>query len=328
MNKPEKKNYLLIVVITLDLIITMLCQALGCLMYTSNAKSVLQNLTYVEMTDLISNIEYGLHFGKSIESYYGMESLLGQAASAAGNVDELYIVNQDGDVLFKTGDSMPYKEALNLDVGSNIKHGKTLYCSFQVTDDVALITQKDISDKIKDWNNYYLFQALVALNGFLISSGIMVLIWMFSKSGFKAYRIIIVFLIIWILIMSSFIGFSTYGEYNKSLVKMCDSIDQAVQNDFYRMYAKGIDDEYISGVDEYLMRYADNIPEIQSVKMISLEDGCEFELSRSYLRKVNLDYIIQTLLFLAFSGMILTEYQLFMSGIGIKETEEADHEEY
>ena len=324
MSKKKNKNYLLIVVITLDLVITMLCLALGCLMYTSNSRSVLKNLEYVEVTGLISNIDYGLHFGKSIESYYGMQDLLDSAVASADSVDAMYIVNDRGEVIFKTGDGLPDADAVGLSVGSNLKRGKTLYCSFKITGDVRLITAGDISDKAGQWYAYYRYLAFISFAGFMVSALIMILIWRRVPSRKAAYRLLIVMLILWVLIISSYVGYSAYNEYSISINSMCSSIDRAAKADISKVHDEGIEDENITGFAAYLKRYADNIPEIESVNFKEDMDGCDFELSKSYLRKVTVDYVLQTLLFLAFSAMILTEYQLFMSGIGIKEWEEDD----
>ncbi|MCR5356361.1 MAG: hypothetical protein K6E63_03060, partial [Lachnospiraceae bacterium] len=216
MSKNKNKNYLLIVVISLDLVITMLCLALGCLMYTSNSRSVLKNLVYVEVTGLISNIDYGLHFGKSIESYYGMEGLLDSAVASADSVDAMYIVNDKGEAIFKTGEALPDKSVLELAPGSNVKRGRTLYCSFEVTDGVRLITAGDITDKARQWYAYYRYLAFIAFAGFMVSALIMILIWRRVTSRKAAYRLLIVMLILWVLIISSYVGYSAYNEYNIS----------------------------------------------------------------------------------------------------------------
>ncbi|MBR6469598.1 MAG: hypothetical protein IKS84_04380, partial [Lachnospiraceae bacterium] len=149
-----------------------------------------------------------------------------------------------------------------------------------------------------------------------------ILIWRRVPSRKAAYRLLIVMLILWVLIISSYVGYSAYNEYSISINSMCSSIDRAAKADISKVHDEGIEDDNITGFAAYLKRYADNIPEIESVNFKEGRDGCDFELSKSYLRKVTVDYVLQTLLFLAFSAMILTEYQLFMSGIGIKEWEE------
>ncbi|MBR5361322.1 MAG: hypothetical protein IK123_10575, partial [Lachnospiraceae bacterium] len=96
----KRNNLLIKIVIVLDLVITVLSLALGCLMYTSNSRSIMQNLIYVETTDLISNIRYGLHFGKALESYYGMDDELNEAVAKTGHVDSMYIVSDEKGLMF------------------------------------------------------------------------------------------------------------------------------------------------------------------------------------------------------------------------------------
>ena len=139
------------------------------------------------------------------------------------------------------------------------------------------------------------------------------LLWRLIKDRDIAYKAMIAVLILWIISISSFVGYSAYHEYRISIDRMYETIEDTVNADLSSVHEQGIDDKNISGLDDYLAGFSDNISELESITY----DGTDFtfELSRSYMQKVILDYVMQTLLFLAFSAMILAEYQIFMSGI-------------
>nr|WP_027870903.1 hypothetical protein [[Eubacterium] cellulosolvens] len=326
MSRRREKNYLLTVVMALSFVLTVFCLALGCLMYTSNAKAVRKNLVYVQMTGLLSNIDYGLHFGKSIDTYYGMQKLLDAAVQSAENVDEVYIVNENDEILFQTGTKTPGEKVTALEEGDHLKEGRFFYCSFSVIEHVRLITEGDISETVKEWNAYYIFLIKIAAAGFLAASVLMILIRKGIQRQKATYRLTMAVLVLWVLTFSSLIGFCTYREYMESIDNMCEDIDRTVAADFEHVYSQGIEDENINGIDEYLTRYVSNIPELASAEIRDNKKQCRYELSVSYLNKRTLDYILQTLLLLAFSVMLLTEYQLFITGIGIREWEEDRHE--
>lgn len=309
--------------IILDLAITILSLTLGCLMYASNSKAIIQNQTYIKLTDFISNIEYGLHFGKSLESYYGMEEELKTVLETTEGIDGIYIVNARGNVIFKTDDLVPTGEAATLAGGSNLKRGSDFYCAYTFASDARLITKSDISADIKNWNAYYRYLGFVAFAGFFVSAGIMFLIFGRAKNPKKGYYAMITILSVWVVIISSYVGYSAYTEYRTSISGLDGAIRRVIDTDMDKIHKAGIKDENITGIGAYLTRYSENINEIEKIDFYG--NGYEFVISSSYMKRKLIDYVLQTLLFLAFSSMLLAEYQIFMSGLGINEWEDDKH---
>ncbi len=321
MRKRLNDNFILSVVIVLDLTVTVLSLVLGCFMYRSNYLSVMNNRIYVEMTGLISNINYGLHFGKSIESYYGMEPLLKEAVDGTPDVNALYIVTDDNIAVFSDGGKDPDPDVLTLDENEYQKDGSTFYSAFELAGFARLVCCSDMSDALTVWRQYYLHLCIIAAVGFAVSAGIILIIWKSMKDHDRAYRIMLAVLILWIVAISSYVGAGAFKEYNKSIDGIYTAIDSAVSNDLATIRDMKIDDDMITGIDDYLAGYSDNINEIES---ISYNGGkLEYTPAVSYMRRVAVDYLLQTLLFLAFSIIILAEYQIFMSGI--MTGEENDH---
>jgi hypothetical protein len=285
-------------------------------MYTSNAKTIQKNLVRVEMTGLLSNIEYGVHFGKSMETYYGMRDLLCAELQLSELVDDLYVVNGKGEVLFQTGEAVPEQEVLRMQADSCLRKQNSFYCSFLITKDVRLLTKGDISGKIREWRNYYVHLLRIAFAGFLISWAVMFGIGRLPVLRSAVYNCEMGILLLWAVLFSGFIGYRTYGEYSKSIEQVCTSISRVVAADFSRIREQGIADENITGIPEYLKRFSDNVPEIKEVSVKKDGSGCDFVLSEETLGKKSIDYVLQTLLFLAFSVMILAETHLYLTRRG------------
>lgn len=298
--------------IILNFVITSLTFVLGCLMYTSNSRSVQKNLTYVEMTGFISNVEYGLHFGKSLDSYYGMEDMMQDVVDTSPSIKRMYIVNSSNSIVFKTSEEVPENSLLSLQDGSSEVSGNELYCSFLLPESTRLIVVIEISEKVAEWRKYYGFLAIVAFLGFAATTGLMTLIWRLVSDRKRAYGIIIAILVCFTVFISSFVGYGAYSEYNKSLNLMYETIENAVDSDISKVHEAGVLDENIIDIEGYLQRYADNIPEIESVER-GPDGACDFTVSTPYIFRVRIDYVLQTLLLLAFSAIILAEYQIFMS---------------
>ena len=64
------------------------------------------------------------------------------------------------------------------------------------------------------------------------------------------------------------------------------------------------------------------IHEIQEVRME--EDGILIIISRPYIRRMFLDYALQTVLLLTFSALILAEYQFFINYTSQEAADEPD----
>ena len=316
------RKRVLLIVILLDLFITFLAQTLGCLMYMSNSKSIMNNMAFVDVTGTIDNIKYGLHFGKSVESYYGMENLLKTVAEGAEQVDDLFIVTDEA-VLFSTdAEDTLDPSILSLSAGSNQLKRDRFYCAFALTDEARLVTRAEVADVTDEWNAYFLKMILFAASGFLVTVGLIYLTRMIFKNRPSiGYKVAMAIIIVWVFDLGVGVGVGAYREYMASIDGMTAEIERVVRADFDRIYAQGITDDEINGTEEYFARFSESIPEVDMIAYSASQNIFLIQTSDSYFRKVRMDYVIQTALLLAFSIMVLAEYQLFMNGINKQEKE-------
>ena len=311
----KKENARFTVVCTLGLLLTLLVYGLGCMMYASNASASFQHMMSVRLTAFVQNIRYGLHFGKDISTYYGMREELAECLRRLSETDALYVVdNTDGSVLFSAGEGLSGtlpESVAQLTDASAVVNGR-LYSAVALTDGSRLLTEGGAERFLARRRAYFKRLALICSAGFLCVAAAMALLWKLVKDRKKAYGGLLAMLYIWVFLVSAYVGYSAYRTYGESISELGDAIDVSVRSDMQSLAAQGVDMAYVSDIDGYLARYAENIPEIETIVM---ENGAPaYMLSKSYLRSVYIDYILQTLLFLTFSALILTEYQLYMSG--------------
>ena len=297
------------IVMLLCLFVTVMTYILGCMMYKSNLKKIYQSLTKVELVDFIENINYGIHFGKKISTYYGIDSEMKLCVEQTERIDALYIIDFNGATAFATDPSPIPLGALELTEG-NYEKGSELYCVVPLYGDSRIVSKSNISELQKSSRNYNIRVLLVTIAAFFIAELIFVLLWKKVTDRKKCHGMMLVMLILWIMIQCINSGMSNYNAYSSNIEKIKNAIEKTVASDEKRVEELGITSQIISGEDGYLRRFSDRIPEIQ--KIYKNKDILEIEISGEYLRRVFVDYLVQTLLFLTFSLMIIAEYRLFV----------------
>lgn len=302
------------VLAVLAFVITALSWVMGCLMDNTNLKSTWHNLVSVEYTGFLENIRYGMHFGKELETFYGMDDTLMAEQAAHKDTIALYIVREDGTVLFATGDEVFPSKELETVSGGLFVHEGMQYDLLGIDDDAMLVVEKDAGGFIDALRERYRQLLVVAIAGLLVLFALMGGASRLMRDEEKSYAVMVTFLAIWILCFGAYLGASAYMDYASSMGEIKENIEVSVANDRRMVRSKGVDDAFVGGMDAYLERYAESIPEIRSV---SMDEGgrLDIEADKAYLNRSALDYVLQTILFLVFSAMILTEYQMFLGGI-------------
>lgn len=288
----------------LSLSISIISWVLGFLMYRGNERDTFQNLLAVRLTDFIQNVEYGLHFGKSMESYYGMTQLLEELTQNLEDVEALFIVDREGETLFGT-DRVPLPEkAAGLQAGENVSQPGKLYCAFELTENARLIS-RSAAGALEERCRSYLWTSLAgSLAGFLVC-GLVLLAVCGSSRGAVAV------ITLWIVVQSAGVGIACYREYQANFGLLAEAVEYSVLQDITGVEALGLKREEIYGLEEYLERYSQRIAEFESVELT--QTGVRCRASAGYLFRIELDYVLRAVLFMMFSVLILTEYQMYLS---------------
>ena len=304
------RNKVKFIITLLVFIMTFVTFSLGVMMYYSNLKKTEQNVIGVELADFIYNINYSMQFGKKIETFYGMEQQLHSVTETFENIQDLYIISAENQILFATSVQLPEKNVCVMTPGENKTLGMNLYCMYQLSENAAILVKSDM-ETIKEKMTAYIRKFVgFALAGVAVVNLLVIFFWNILKSEKNAFHASFILLVVWIMLFGSFIGFGGYQAYCDSLNTVFEAIRCSVRADFSQMTALGVPEDQIYETEQYLSRYTDMIPEVEQIQLEHAEVICI--ASDSYRKKVILDYTLQTVLLLTFSVLILTEYRLFL----------------
>ncbi len=304
MGQSEKQNSLVRVILVLGFVITALACVIGALTYRSNIRRTYQNLVHVELTDFIENTRYSLHFGKDIESFYRMNEILTEVTDVIEDVDGLYVVSDDRQVLFATDGRELSGKVLSLS-GANTVEGRQFYTGMPLTEDgsarlIARCSSKSILLRQSD----YLFRFLiVCLSGFVITELLILLLWRALRGRRQLIPVLMTVLTVWTIILSISGGINAFRDYTDSIEETRLQIEESAYRDIESVKAMGVKEESVRPLDSYLQRYVDEIEEVESVTMD--EEGNIVVTFRLYAQSIIFQYVLQALIFLAISFVTL-----------------------
>lgn len=301
---------LLNVIMPLCMVITIMTYVLGCMMYRSNLRQINQSLMDVRLTDFIENINYGVHFGKRISTYYGMEKEMQLCVDENDNVEALFIIDFNGNTIFAT-ESRDLPNGIKELSNGNFEKDDKLFCISPLLGDARIVSISDASELQKQSREYNYRLLIITVIAFCLTEFLFIFLWKVIKNRKICHRLMLQVLMLWILIQCIYVGVGNYSSYSANISRIQEAIERSVEADERRIREQGITKQMIDDVEGYLERYSENIPEIQKVHQKG--NNLEFEISYSYLRRVFVDYIVQMLLFLTFSIMIIAEYKLYIS---------------
>ena len=299
----------------LALLLTVITLVLGGLMYFSNLKNTRQNLIGVELADFIYNTDYSTKFGKRIETFYGMQEDLIELRDSLDDVDQLHILSVENRLLFSTEPAMLPERAYSMPAGNNMSDASHLYCMYAVGADARILTVSKVSDIQREMGGYLLKLVGIAAAGLVLVLLLIHLAWRLIPDGKKAYRVAAVVPLIWIAAFSAMTGVDAYRDYAGTSRELCGHIEESVRADIAKVEALGVAREDFYGVEAYLQRYTDLIPEVEKLSL-GEDDELSYRMSADHRRKMALDYILQAVLLLTFSILILAEYQFFVTNTG------------
>lgn len=85
-----------------------------------------ETLRATELTQYISNLEFGLRYGKKLDNYYNMDGVLEAILRSSSYIEGAYIVDNDAALLYQAGEQLPRPDSLQV-----LHNGDELYVSQQ-----------------------------------------------------------------------------------------------------------------------------------------------------------------------------------------------------
>lgn len=308
--KSSKIVYAIFMVLFV-LTVTALGRYIGTSLYQKNVRDAAQELVDVEVTGFIEDIRYGLELGKDMRSFYNMDEILKDEIRKLDNVNDIYILDSDYNLLYRTSDDVMPEEINSLDYGI-IEKGNVFYSSHEINDEYFLVTVSNTS-LIKEIRGTSISDITrVAVFGCPIVVLIMLILMFSIKDKRRNWIAILTVIGIWISGLSIYSCVINYNNYSKSVSRVEQTVVDSFKDDMAYLNSKGVDMQYVGGIEEYLHAYTDHISGIEDI-VVNRGGDLQFVYSPTAKSGVVFKYILQMLLMTAFMFIVLWEMRIFMT---------------
>ena len=100
-----------------------------------------ETLRATELTQYINNLEFGIRYGKALENYFNMDSVLEAILRSSSYVEGAYIIDNEAKLLYQAGEPIP--DAAELKV---LHNGSELYVSSEQFGNAFMFMDIDAAD--------------------------------------------------------------------------------------------------------------------------------------------------------------------------------------
>ena len=293
---------------------TLLSLFLGCVIHRKNACAIQKNETAIILFDVLGTIRYNLDFVGDVEDYGALPAYLQEKTDELLTIDNLFILDNTNRILFRSNMKALSKEMKEVRSGRSLLLGSAFYTAMPLNDNYRLLAQADgtgLREDLDEQNRKFAFAALL---GSLLTEGSLILIRFFVKSRNRLHFFTGLLVGLWIFLFSAGIGVVNTTTYMNSLDQLKGKIESSFSLDLLTIFEKGGTPETISGVETYLERYSEGFPEISTIEYDPDNGDLIIHYNEQYLSRVYIDYILETVLCLALTGMILAEWRIMLEG--------------
>ena len=296
--------------IGLLLAVSVLSVTFGIMMYSTNLMDTYRSLIRTDLTDTIQKIQYGVSFGKTIDNYFGVTTLLQENVENSEYIENLYVTKAEEGLLYQTGDAAMPETILGMEAGTRAISQDQFYAVFSLTEDSLLVAQMGTEQIDSQRQDFMVRLVLVTIMGVLLILVLISILWWHMGGIESVRRIPLCMVVIWIVMLGIYVGIMCWREYLGSQDRMSQGVEKSVMADVERLEEQGIPQEELVDVDGYLRLYLENIPELEDLRM---EDGqLVYRISQKNMQITFIQYVLNTVLLSIISVLIVVEYQLFL----------------
>lgn len=315
-----------IVIVLFSVMVTFISVYMGISIYNSNSKAIVSDIVNVEIKDLTVYIKYNLELGKTVNNYYSLNDVLLDFDRKSDNVDEIYITDGQGGLIAcsaGSGETVP-EYALYMTEGyQNGPEG--FFTVVSLTDGLYLVARVNPGTVRSFRGDASGKMAELATTGCAIIITVIIVMFILIRDTSLARKCGVVVLSIWIFMLGVYVSQANYNAYRESILRIESSIVEQYNNDLAELEKRGVGYEFIGGTESYLNRYIEDIDEIAT--LTEHNKVIDFVVSRTYMNRVIMGYLIQTLLIFFFSMIMLAEFNIFITdnlSKGVKRGPEPD----
>lgn len=306
-----KKKILFVLIVSITLAgLLALTSVLNVVSFTNNYTQSTAVNNAIVTSGVVNKLEYSLRYGKSLENYYGIEDLFAQVKQLCSYVDEAYIVDTNGQIMYEN----PYNGTEFVRPGEieynteNLVNTRgfltwTEYDTQHILIPVSDSTGNTVAgfgitydNKIASNNTQQYISSIVLYTLIAAIAAILLFILLFSvirhNFAFKKLLLIVIPIIVASNLFLGITSFNTYRAGYTALTKRtADTISFKIRTDIKSVVNQGINYSELNGLDEY---FSDVIKNTNQISIIELkpagENAASSEKSRFSLYSDDIHY--------------------------------------
>lgn len=314
----KKIRYFLIVSVIITIVLSL--SFAGWLNITSFSENYTQSLIRgytIAAQETVKKIEYGVKYGKSLNSFYGMDELLNSIRNNNEDIEELSIVDLEGLIIYHTTEEKVggvVNEKIWNNLQDNKSDAKQFYQSIHNDDTYHVfmpVKNKDenfigflkLSFKdqvIKDEIKLHTKQLSFALGVLALLASIFLTVLISKVDIFdennkirKKYFLIIVVIVLSLAqLIFVFVNYSVFEKGYEDMGKNnINLVTRIMKNDIESVIEKGVLYRELYKISDYLNRIKEIVPEIKDIYIKNESNKTLHATTTTSLEKSNNNYI-------------------------------------
>lgn len=345
-NMKGMRRKVLIMAFGLLLIIMSFTGFVNFMTFADNYNKSLVNTYSVAGNELVRKIEYSLHYGKPIDNFYGMNETLNELKVLLPEMEQVKIISPSGAILydlkgFVNNQRLPgdLQKAAVFEQGTineNLSYkfyDQKAYLFIAIKDStsqhVASLTMVFPEETFLQINSQFTRQLLAYLGGIALIALVLLAIIFFQTKLFNQDNLIdkkkvLIALITVIGSAQLFYSGINYMFFKDAYIDMANTskvfLEKIVGENIASVSAKGLGQQNVEGLDEYLASIKSSLPQIEDIRMVPSSESAsanpqafnqvQASISNAYIDQQMFKILLDMLTVLLISILFMIEITL------------------
>lgn len=286
MKSTKKRNLLFILIISLTIsLLLCLSSVLNIVSFRNTYMEATASSNTIVASGTVNKIEYTLKYGKSLDNYYGIEELFKELQDLNGHLDQVYIADGNGRVMYNTrftDAATPPAQLADMSLAA-LESGENQLWLEDNTQQLLLPirdrTQTPVASLGISYNTDLLDDMIqgyvndtVLYTALAIGAGVVLLIVLFFliRHGFR-YKPLLMIVIAVVVLANAFFGITTYKTFSGGYLAIThhtsDLFHQKIYSDVNSVISKGVRYDELTGMEQYFSDMVSEIDELESIRL-------------------------------------------------------------
>ncbi len=231
--------------------------------FKQNYKEIKEQYYTVISNQMINKIQESLKYGKTIESFYGINDIFNQFIGVLGEENKVYIMSKEGKVLYKS-DNEPISsqdyELMTFDIMNEEDKVGSLVLAYP-----SYVINKEVSKQNHEGIKLLIMITLLCLMALF---GCIYFVGQMKKEDKRLVFLMPMLIIVLGTITQSSLTYMRYQQkYTSSMLEGANSILKSVSSDLELLHDKGLEYNQMQGLAEYLAQKVNETPILWSMRV-------------------------------------------------------------